>query len=53
MPSTPPSSRKAALAPEATPSSAVGTVPSTTEARGTKKRVMPTPHRTNGATMSA
>ena len=53
MPSTPPSSRKAAFVPDATPSSDFGRVPSTTEASGTKNSVMPTPHTTNGAIMSA
>ena len=53
MPRTPPSSRNAALAPEATPSSDLGRVPSTTEARGTKNSVIPTPQRMNGAIMSA
>ncbi len=53
MPSTPPSSRKALLAPDATPSRAVGTAPSTSEARGTKKRVMPMPQMMKGSTRSA
>ena len=52
MPSTPPSSRKALLAPEAMPSREVGTVDSTSEASGTKNRVMPNPLTTNGTTMS-
>ncbi len=53
MPSTPPNSRKAALAPEAIPSSALGTAPRTSEANGTKNSVIPTPQMMNGTTTSA
>ena len=50
MPKTPPTSRKALLAPDAWPSSSGRTAESTTFATGAKKRPMPMPARMNGMT---
>ena len=49
IPMTPPSSRTALLAPDATPSSEAATEPRIMLETGTKNRDMPTPQMTNGA----